>query len=243
MRLHRIYVDIALTAGACIYLPPPMVKHLIQILRLRTGDRLILFNGDGRDYPAEITSATRHHIEARLDDPGELELELPLRVHLGICISKGDRMDFAVQKAVELGVGEVTPLFSTRSVVRLDGERLAKRQEHWRGILISACEQSGRRRLPRLNGALTLAEWICQQHPCAILLDPYAPRSLPGLAPPGPTLTLLIGPEGGLTQAERKLAYDAGFTGIRLGPRILRSETAPLAALAIAQALWGDIGI
>ena len=222
-------------------LPAPAVQHLVQVLRLRAGNQLILFNGDGHDYPAEVLGANRHRVEVRLGEPGPPEPPLALLVHLGIGISKGERMDFALQKAVELGVAEITPLFAGRAVVRLEGDRLAKRLDHWQGVMIAACEQSGRRRLPTLNPAQPLATWLSLNHPSPLLLDHRAARTLPSLAEPGPVLTLLIGPEGGLTPAERDLAYGVGFTGVRLGPRILRTETAPLAALAIAQALWGDL--
>ena len=242
MRQNRIFVDLPLAAGQDLSLPAPAVQHLVQVLRLRPGDDFIVFNGNGRDYPAAILTAHRQEVLIRIGESGEPEPPLPLGVHLGIGISKGERMDFSIQKAVELGVAEISPLFAGRSMVRLTGDRLAKRQEHWRGILIAACEQSGRRRLPRLNSVQNLANWVAQGHPCPLLLDHGASRSLPSLAPPGPALTLLIGPEGGLAPAERERAYQSGFTGVRLGPRILRTETAPLAALAIVQALWGDLG-
>ena len=241
MRIPRIYVDAELPPGRVISLPAPAVQHLVQVLRLRNGDRLALFNGDGRDSPAEVLVANRHHAEVRLGEAGPLEPPLPLQVHLGIGISRGERMDFTLQKAVELGVAEVTPLFAGRVMVRLEGDRLAKRLEHWQGVMIAACEQSGRRRLARLNPAQPLRAWLDRGHPAPLLLDPRATHTLAGLPPPGDALTLLIGPEGGLAPAERERAYAAGFTGVRLGPRILRTETAPLAALAIAQALWGDL--
>lgn len=242
MRTPRIYVDTELPPGEAISLPAPAIQHLVQVLRLHTGDQLHLFNGDGRDYPAEILDANRHRVEARLGEPGHGEPPPPLQVHLGIGISRGERMDFTLQKAVELGVSEVTPLFAGRAVVRLEGDRLAKRLDHWQGVMIAACEQCGRRRLARLNPAQPLTAWLDLSHPAPLLLDHRADRSLAGLPPPGPALTLLIGPEGGLAPAERERAYASGFTGVRLGPRILRTETAPLAALAIAQALWGDMG-
>jgi 16S rRNA (uracil1498-N3)-methyltransferase len=241
VRQTRVYVDLPLAASQDLALPAPAVQHLVQVLRLRPGDDLILFNGDGPDYPATILTAHRQGVLIRTGEPGEPEPALPLRVHLGIGISKGERMDFSIQKAVELGVAEITPLFAGRGMVRLAGDRLAKRQEHWQGILIAACEQSGRRRLPMMNPAQNLETWVAQGHPCPLLLDHRASRSLPSLSPPGPALTLLIGPEGGLAPAERERTYHSGFTGVRLGPRILRTETAPLAALAIVQALWGDL--
>lgn len=241
MRTPRIFVDAELAPAGVIPLPAPAVQHLVQVLRLRPGDSLLLFNGDGRDYPALVLCANRYRVEVRLREPGPAEPPLALRVHLGIGISKGERMDFALQKAVELGVAEVTPLFAGRAVVRLEGDRLAKRLDHWEGVMIAACEQSGRRRLARLNPVQPLADWLDLGYPRPLLLDPRAERSLASLPPPGPTLVLLIGPEGGLAPAERERAYASGFTGVRLGPRILRTETAPLAALAIAQALWGDL--
>jgi 16S rRNA (uracil1498-N3)-methyltransferase len=242
MRRTRLHLDLPLAAGQDLSLPAPAVQHLVQVLRLRSGDDFIVFNGNGRDYPAGILTAHRQGVLIRIGEPGESEPPLLLRVHLGIGISKGERMDFSIQKAVELGVAEVTPLFAGRVMVRLAGDRLAKRQEHWQGILIAACEQSGRRRLPRLNPVQDLDTWVAQEHPCPLLLDHRAHRSLPSLPPPGPALALLIGPEGGLAPAERERAYQSGFTGVRLGPRILRTETAPLAAIAIVQALWGDLG-
>ena len=242
MRRTRLHLDLPLAAGQDLPLPAPAVQHLVQVLRLRPGDDFIVFNGNGRDYPAAILTAHRQGVLIRIGEPGESEPPLPLGVHLGIGITKGERMDFSIQKAVELGVAEVTPLFAGRVMVRLAGDRLAKRQEHWQGILIAACEQSGRRRLPRLNPVQDLDTWVAQGHPCPLLLDHRAHRSLPSLPPPGPALTLLIGPEGGLAPAECERAYQSGYTGVRLGPRILRTETAPLAALAIVQALWGDLG-
>lgn len=241
MRIPRVYVDADLPLGQVISLPAPAVQHLVQVLRLRAGDRLALFNGDGRDYPAEVLLANRHRVEVRPGEPGPSESPLALQVHLGMGISRGERMDFTLQKAVELGVAEVTPLFAGRVMVRLDDERLAKRLDHWLGVMVAACEQSGRRRLARLNPAQPLESWLDLSHPCPLLLDHRADLSLASLPPPGPALTLLIGPEGGLAPAERERAYAAKFTGVRLGHRILRTETAPLAALAIAQALWGDL--
>ncbi len=241
MRQTRIYVDLPLAAGQEASLPVAAVQHLVQVLRLQRGDNFIIFNGNGCDYPAAILTAHRREVMIRIGKPGEPEPALPLSVHLGIGISKGERMDFSIQKAVELGVAEVTPLFAGRGMVRLAGDRLAKRKEHWLGILMAACEQSGRRRLPRLNATQDLDTWVTQGHSYPLLLDHRASRSLPSLPPPGPALTLLIGPEGGLAPPERERAYQSGFTGVHLGPRILRTETAPLAALAIAQALWGDL--
>lgn len=149
-------------------------------------------------------------------------------------------MDWVVQKAVELGVTRISPLFTKRSLVRLAGERLHRREQHWRGVLAAACEQSGRRYIPELTAGTSLTHWLARQYPCPLLLDPGSVTALPTLSGPGEALTLLAGPEGGLAPEERTLAQRAGFTAVRLGPRILRAETAPLAALAAIQALWGD---
>jgi 16S rRNA (uracil1498-N3)-methyltransferase len=243
MRTPRVYVDLPLTAGARVVLPAAQSQHLTLVLRLVAGDQVILFNGDGRDYPAHLRDAHRTGAAVGCEAPGEEEPVPALRIHLGLGVSKGERMDFALQKAVELGVCRVTPLFTRRSVVRLDPERLAKRQAHWEGVMIAACEQSQRRRLPSLEHAAHLEDWLAQRHPGGILLDHRSLTPLPSLPAPAGDLTLLVGPEGGLSEAERAAARGAaGFTGVRLGPRILRTETAPLAAIATIQALWGDFG-
>jgi 16S rRNA (uracil1498-N3)-methyltransferase len=241
MRLHRLYVDRPLRAGERLQAPDGVARHLVQVLRLRPGNPVVLFNGDGRDYFGQLGSAQRGDVTVELTGAGALEPPAPLAIHLGLGVSKGERMDFALQKAVELGISGIAPLFTDRSVVRLSGDRLAKREAHWRGVVIAACEQSGRRRLPELHRSRPLDAWLQAAHPHPLLLDPQGPHTLPGLAPPHGALTLLIGPEGGLTPGERSRAGRAGFAGVRLGPRVLRTETAPLAALAVVQALWGDL--
>ena len=240
MRTPRIYVDLPLAAGARLVLPAAQSQHLTLVLRLAAGDPLILFNGDGRDYVARLLDAHRTGTAVACEAPWEEEPIPPLRIHLGLGISKGERMDFALQKAVELGVDRVTPLFTGRSVVRLDPHRLARRHAHWAGVIIAACEQSGRRRLPALGQAARLEEWLAQGHPGGIVLDHRSATPISALPAPAADLTLLVGPEGGLSEPERAAARAAGFTGVRLGPRILRTETAPLAAIAAIQALWGD---
>jgi 16S rRNA (uracil1498-N3)-methyltransferase len=241
MRIPRIYTEQPLAPGQDLSLEERPARHLVQVLRLKRGADLILFNGDGREYPAHLTAATRQEVHAEVLSASGLESEIPLAIHLAIGISKGERMDYTLQKAVELGVTEITPLCTQRSVVHLKGERLEKRMLHWRNVVISACEQSGRCRLPQLHTACTLEEWLpgCTAE-CRILLDHRASQTLPELAPPQTEVQLLIGPEGGLSEEERSLATAAGFRGVRLGPRILRTETAPLAAIAVLQALWGD---
>ena len=242
MRIPRIYVDLALEPGAALELPPAQTRHLTQVLRLPPDAPLVLFNGDGYDYPAHLVRADRSGSSVRVGTPDAAEPIAPLDIHLALGVSKGERMDFALQKSVELGVGRITPLFTERSQVHLSGPRLERRLDHWRGILIGACEQSGRRRLPLLATAAPYSDWLSNHEGGGLLLDPEAARPLTALPAPRVTITLLIGPEGGLGPRERASARARGFEGVRLGPRILRTETAPLAAIAVIQALWGDLG-
>lgn len=247
MRTTRLFTEQPLSVGSVVVLESRPAKHAAQVLRLGPGDALTLFNGDGRDYAGIIESGPRGQVSVRLESAGAPEAPSPLAIRLALGVSKGERMDFAMQKAVELGVTEIQPLFTKRSVVRLDGARLAKRQQHWHGVVIGACEQSGRRRVPSLAQTQTLDGWLGAPADAAsspgagILLDHRAEQTLPALPPPQTgSLTLLIGPEGGLAPAERAAAQERGFLGVRLGPRVMRTETAPLAAIAAMQTLWGD---
>jgi 16S rRNA (uracil1498-N3)-methyltransferase len=240
MRVPRVFVELPLGGENRVRLPPGASRHLIQVLRLRTGAPLTLFNGDGRDFPGRLLIVTGGAAEVETGLPTDREPPAVLAVHLGIGVSRGERMDLAIQKAVELGVSRISPLFSRRSLVRLDGTRLDRRQQHWRGVLVAACEQSGRRRLPELSAATSLDRWLSRPHPTPLLLDHRSPTPLTALRSPAGALTLLVGPEGGLTPEERARAGASAFTPVRLGPRVLRTETAPLAALAAIQALWGD---
>ena len=240
MRVPRIFADLELRTAARVALPPGPSRHLAQVLRLRGGARVILFNGDGRDYQGRIVDLGQQRVSVEVFEAGLDEAACPLRIHLALGISRGERMDFALQKAVELGVSSVTPLFTQRSQVRLAATRLEKRLQHWRGVAIAACEQSGRRRLPAVHPPQSLSSWLTPEQTGALLLDHRSARTLADLPPPTDQLTLLIGPEGGLAEDELSAARQAGLTEIRLGPRILRTETAPLAAIAAIQALWGD---
>jgi 16S rRNA (uracil1498-N3)-methyltransferase len=240
MRVPRILVDLPLATQDRVILPLGPSRHLIQVLRRHAGDPLILFNGDGRDFGCRILVAAKDAVQVQVEERTDLEPPPTLEIHLGIGVSRGERMDEVVQKAVELGVSRISPLFTKRSMVRLDGVRLQKRRKHWEGVLVAACEQCGRRRLAELATADSLARWLERRHPYSILLDHRSAAGLPELTVHSGALTLLVGPEGGLTPQERNLAKQAGFIPVRLGPRILRTETAPLAALAAIQALWGD---
>lgn len=240
MRENRLYTEQPLKVGGQIELEPRPTKHAVQVLRLGSGDPLTLFNGDGRDFSAEIETSARSQVRVRILDASAPEPSPPLAISLALGVSRGERMDLALQKAVELGVSSIQPLFSSRTLVRLSGDRLAKRALHWQGVIIAACEQSGRRRLPTLAPALALLDWLQQQQDGGILLHHEAAKAITELQPPQAALTLLIGPEGGLEPAERDRAQAQGFTPVRLGPRVLRTETAPLAAIAAIQTLWGD---
>lgn len=241
MRLPRVYLDHPLDPDTELRLPDGPARHLLQVLRLGPGAALRIFNGDGRDRAATVVAAGRAGVVLAVGAAGAPEPAPVLRIHLALGISRAERMDYAIQKAVELGVAGVFPLFTERSMVQLKGERLGRRLDHWRGVLIGACEQSGRRRLPALAPAQTLEDWLTAAPPGALLLDPRAPQALAQLPPPGPAISLLVGPEGGLSPRERDLAQRHGVSGVRLGPRILRAETAPLAAIAVLQARWGDL--
>jgi 16S rRNA (uracil1498-N3)-methyltransferase len=210
------------------------------VLKLRAGNALVLFTGDGREFPGRIVAPAKRGVQVQVDHPSEIEPPPVLEIRLGIGVSRGERMDLAIRKAVELGVTRISPLFSKRSLVRLDVERLEKRQRHWGGVLVAACEQSGRRCLPKLDTATSLENWLRQPHPSPLLLDHRSSTTMPALPAPAGELTVLVGPEGGLAPEERAMARAHGFEPVRLGPRVLRAETAPLAALAAAQALWGD---
>lgn len=239
MRISRLFVDQTLRSGQDIALDERSSNYLRKVLRLRRGDALVVFDGHGCDYAATLTECHRQQCRAHVGAVLADEPPPGLRLHLGIGISRGERMDLALQKSVELGVDAITPLLCEHGVVQLDGARLERRVAHWRGVIIGACEQSGRSRLPDLDTPAPPADWV-QQHRCGLLLDQRSATALASMHAPGDSLALLVGPEGGLSEAERQVALDAGYTGVRLGPRILRTETAPLAALAAIQTLWGD---
>lgn len=241
MRLPRSFVDLPLQRGDLLPLPEAPARHIQKVLRMNTEQELLLFNGrDGRDYLARLTEVSKRRVTARILKSSIEEPRPELALHLALGISRGERMDFALQKATELGVQSITPLFTRRTLVKLSGERLGRRSRHWRGVIISASEQSGRRWLPILLPAVSVEEWLERKPERTLLLDHRAKLTLPACQAPAATLTFLVGPEGGFSNEERERAYSAGCEGVRLGPRVLRTETAPLAALSAAQVLWGD---
>lgn len=203
------------------------------------GDALQLFDGSGNEFRGTLLEVGKKRVVVRLDESFAGQVESPLQIQLGQGLSRGERMDWAIQKATELGVNEITPIFSERCEVRLKDERADKRLAHWRQVAVSACEQCGRSRVPVIHPPVLLADWIKQtQADLKLVLHPVA-EPLVSHAKPA-TLAFLIGPEGGLSDAEVDQAQGAGFLPARLGPRVLRTETAPVVALAVAQQLWGD---
>lgn len=243
MRIPRIYTPSTLNSGANIELDENAFSHAVRVLRLKQGDSLILFNGQGGEFEAELSDVQKKRATASISQFHDKECESPLPIILGQCISRGEKMDYTIQKAVELGVTKIVPLFSERCGVKLNQERQDKRLQHWHSVIISACEQCGRNRIPELHDAISLQTW--QQQLTAslkLVLDPTAADSLATLSKPANDVALLIGPEGGLSDSEIKAAIQHDFNGTRLGPRILRTETAGLTALSIIQQLWGDLG-
>lgn len=239
--MTRIFLDQALHNGAEIELPDGPARHVAQVLRMRVGDTLTVFNGQGGEFRAELLDVAKRRVSIRLGTHQPVERESPLAVHLAQCVSKGDRMDWAIQKAVELGVTRITPVVSERSVVKLSDERWQKKLEHWRGVVIAACEQSGRTRLPELLDACTLSDYLGQETAgCRWVLAPGSDARLPQAGVAG-AVALLIGPEGGLSERDLHLADLAGFHRLSLGPRILRTETAAAAALTAVQLRFGDL--
>lgn len=245
MNVPRFYCPTPLAADLRVALPEGAARHAARVLRLRAGDELILFDGAGGEYAACIAGIERERVSVDVREWRATERESPLAVTLVQALQAGEKMDMTVQKAVELGVTRIVPVTSRRSVVRLDGERAARRIEHWRGVAASACEQCGRNKIPVVSELENLERWLARPAASGVLrlmLAPSGEHSLATLSPPAPdqTLELLIGAEGGLAPEEMQRAAQAGFVAVRLGPRILRTETAGLAALAAMQCLWGD---
>lgn len=243
MRIPRIFTDSLLAVGGQCQLDDNAANHVGRVLRMQAGQALQLFNGDGQDYRATITEAGKKHVQVEVQEAAENETESPLRVVLAQTLSKGDRMDYAVQKAVEMGVSEIVPLTTERCDVKLKGDREDKRLRHWQQVAISAAEQCGRARVPDIQPVMTVQQWLEHARACdlRLVLHHRTERSLNTLEKPS-SIALMIGPEGGLTAEEIALAEDNGFLPVALGPRVLRTETAPVAAIALCQWLWGDIG-
>ena len=241
--IHRLYLPVPLAANTLVTLDERCTRHAVQVLRLRPGASIVLFNGEGGEYPAQLEVARKGEATARVTGFSDRDTESPLDIVLVQGISKGERMDYTIQKAVELGVRRIVPVNTQRSVVNLRGERVDKRHHHWQGVAIGACEQCGRNRLPLVDRPVDLHDWLNGElQGTRLVLSPMGSVSLQGMEVPETPITVLIGPEGGLDPAELRATEAAGYRGLRLGPRVLRTETAALAALAALQARWGDLG-
>lgn len=243
MRVIRIHVDSALSPGREVVLPESAAAHLSRVLRLTVGDECVLFNGDGRDYSARITALGKRELRATVGAVHQVENESPLRITLLQGVARGEKMDLILQKATELGVTAIAPLWSQRSEVKLDEARAEKRLAHWRGVVAAACEQSGRARVPEVAAPLSLAAALAflPTGGARLILDPEGELAFSNLGvDTAAPVYLAIGPEGGWSPLDREQLRAAGFAGLRLGPRILRTETAGLAAIATLQARFGD---
>ena len=243
MRLTRCHVDAPLAVGVSLALPETAANHLARVLRLREGDACVLFNGDGHDYDARISAISKREVRAEIIAARSVDNESPLHVTLLQGVARGEKMDLILQKATELGVAAVVPVMAERTEVKLDAERAEKRMAHWRSVVASACEQSGRARLPTLSApaALVDAARTVGADTTKLTLDPTGEVSLATVAITGGAVVVAIGPEGGWSPRDRDALSAAGFIGLRLGPRILRTETAGLAAIAALQSRFGDL--
>lgn len=243
MRLTRIFVTDPLSPGAEVRLSANAANHVARVLRLKEGASLIVFDGSGGEHRAEITRVAGSTVHVALKEflPGAPEPALKLTLVQGV--SRGERMDWTLQKATELGVSVIVPVLTARSVVRLDERQSLGKREHWQAVVVSACEQCGRTRVPEIVPPVRLRDYLAtsKKEGLRLALSPVAKGSLAGLASVPQKVELLIGPEGGLDDNEHLLAEEAGYLPVRLGPRVLRTETASVVALSVLQALWGDL--
>ena len=252
MRLTRVFVEAALTSGSTVELPPDTASHLAKVLRARGGDELILFSGDGREFNGAIEAVRGSRVSVAVGDSRHVNRESPLAVTLVQCVPRGDRMDFIVQKATELGVARIVPVLSQRSVVRLDKTQAESKTIHWRAVALSACEQCGRNRLPIIEAAQPLLNYLGESAPSEglkLVFEPeFSAHALTAAQSPSGAADnaivdaqIAIGPEGGFAPDELEAFRVAGFTQVGLGPRILRTETAAIAAVVWLQARFGDM--
>jgi len=246
MRFTRIFTTQLLTVGSEIVLNAEAAHHILRVLRLKQGEKLKLFNGENFEYIAGITYVNKNSVKVFVEEKTMVSIESPLNIHLAQAISRGEKMDYTIQKATELGVKSIVPIFTGHCNVILEGARLEKKVHHWQTIAINAAEQSGRCQVPKIYPAQQLTAWLMQANPgLKLALCPKATTSIPkliaGCAQSVNKITLLVGPEGGLTNDEIQSAKNCGFTAVNLGPRILRTETGALVAISILQGLLGDL--
>lgn len=239
--MPRFYVDFALSPDSVVELPDNVVRHL-NVLRVKNTEEIVLFNGNGKAYPALPEVLEKRRASVRILREEATDNESPLNITLVQAVSAAERMDFTLQKSVELGVAEIRPVISERCVVRLSGERAEKRVARWQEIVVSACEQSGRNIVPKVLPLTTYAQALQQlpQETTKLLMSLNRAQKLSDVRPQSDKVVFMVGPEGGWTEKEEQQAFDAGFQSVTLGKRVLRTETASLAAIATMQTLWGD---
>lgn len=239
--MPRFYVDFALSPDSVVELPDNVVRHL-NVLRVKNTEEIVLFNGNGKAYPALPEVLEKRRASVRILREEVTDNESPLNITLVQAVSSAERMDFTLQKSVELGVAEIRPVISERCVVRLSGERAEKRVARWQEIVVSACEQSGRNIVPKVLPLTTYAQALQQlpQETTKLLMSLNRAQKLSDVRPQSGKIVFMVGPEGGWTEKEEQQAFDAGFQSVTLGKRVLRTETASLAAIAAMQTLWGD---
>ena len=239
--MPRFYVDFALSPDSVVELPDNVVRHL-NVLRVKNTEEIVLFNGNGKSYPALPEVLEKRRASVRILREEATDNESPLNITLVQAVSAAERMDFTLQKSVELGVTEIRPVISERCVVRLSGERAEKRVARWQEIVVSACEQSGRNIVPKVLPLTTYAQALQQlpQETTKLLMSLNRAQKLSDVQPQSGKVVFMVGPEGGWTEKEEQQAFDAGFQSVTLGKRVLRTETASLAAIAAMQTLWGD---
>lgn len=239
--MPRFYVDFALSPDSVVELPDNVVRHL-NVLRVKNTEEIVLFNGNGKSYPALPEVLEKRRASVRILREEATDNESPLNITLVQAVSAAERMDFTLQKSVELGVAEIRPVISERCVVRLSGERAEKRVARWQEIVVSACEQSGRNIVPKVLPLTTYAQALQQlpQETTKLLMSLNRAQKLGDVRPQSGKVVFMVGPEGGWTEKEEQQAFDAGFQSVTLGKRVLRTETASLAAIAAMQTLWGD---
>jgi 16S rRNA (uracil1498-N3)-methyltransferase len=242
MRIPRIYLPVPLARHTSVELDERTRRHVVQVLRVKVGEPLIIFNGQGGEYEATLSRVDKRCASVQTGQFHDIDRESSLTTRLGLGISKGDRMDYALQKAVELGVSLITPLFTEHCVVQLNASRQQKKLAHWQAVVTSACEQCGRNILPPVHIPLAFESWLATTGGDRLILDPGSTQYLADTELAGNGITLCIGPEGGFSQAELNQACAAGFSPVSLGPRVLRTETAAIGALAVIQSRWGDLG-
>lgn len=243
MRLTRVYVPGRLTTRGLHAIEGDAANHIARVLRLERGDPLIVFDGRGGEYAARIEEFRKGAVIVSVGDPSTAIRESPLSLTLAQGVSRGERMDWVVQKATELGVSRIVPVLTERTVVKLDAKQAERKLLHWQGIATAACEQSGRDRIPAIDAPLALAEFLggVGGHATRVLLSPTGSLRIAELARRDGGIIVLIGPEGGLAETEQQAALAAGFTAVRMGPRVLRTETAAVAALTLLQQQFGDL--